>query len=78
MENMVAGLHQFLETEKYADRTRHNHHHGTHEITFVPHGNCKDRSHEHGDYTDGSSDAQNQFVEFFFIQSFSSALELQI
>ena len=78
MEHMVARLHQFLESEKHANRTSHNHHHGSHEIAFVPYGNRKDCSHEHGDYANGSPDAQNQFVEFFFIQGISSAVELQI
>ena len=76
MKHMVAGLHQFLESEKYADGASYNHHHGANEIAFVPHGNRKDNSHKHGYYTKNHANAQNQFVEFVFIQSLSSAIEL--
>ena len=64
MKHMVAGLHQFLETEKHADGTSNNHHHGAHEIAFVPYGNRKANPHQHGDYTNSRSNTKNQFVEF--------------
>ena len=52
---MVGRLQQFLEPEKNAYRPRHDHHHCTNKIPFVPNSHCKDGSHQHRNDSDNDS-----------------------